>query len=342
MGAKRLLHGALSSPLVAPLWSPLSRDRVAIFALHRFAVPEMGVEGHDPVLLRSALERLRRERYSILSLEDAVRRLRERTGFPPSSIVFTVDDGYFDFAERGAPVFAAFDAPVTVFATVGFLDGAHWHWWDQIEYVMRETDARLLSVPRGQATVTLRLDGPSSRSRVAMDVSAECTTLSETARHDFVAALAAAAHVEIPARPPDAFAPMLWADARRLESQGVSFGPHTVSHPVLIRTTDADAAWQIEESWRRLRERVARPLPVLAYPNGDFAAREIELVSRSGLWAAVTTEESYAHTERFHQAFGPFTIPRFPYPEDPGQVCLTATGFMRVTAAVRRAFALAG
>jgi hypothetical protein len=131
---------------------------------------------------------------------------------------------------------------------------------------------------------------------------------------------------------------MTWDDARRLERQGVAFAPHTVTHPILPRTTDADAAWQIPESWRSIQKHVARPLPILAYPNGDCTARDVEIAAQAGLAGAVTCRPEYLHVAQFENATGPFTMPRFPYPDYcPDTVCLTATGFTRLTAAARRA-----
>ncbi|MGH9941912.1 MAG: polysaccharide deacetylase family protein [Pyrinomonadaceae bacterium] len=337
--SKRFLQKTLNSRYLTPLWVPLSRDRISIFTLHRFAAPEQRVSGHDRAVLRQTLAQLRRGQYNILSLDEAVRRLRERLGFPPRSLVFTVDDGYFDFAEVGAKVFSDFDCPVTVFLTTGFLEGTHWHWWDKIDHVIRQTSARRLSLAFKGQELTIQLDdSAANRPTIAGRVALDCTTVSESERADFIDALATAADVEIPARPPARYAPMKWDDARHLERQGVSFGPHTMSHPILIQATDEDAAWQIGESWRLLRQRIARPLPILAYPNGDYGSRELELVARTGLAAAVTTEQTYAHTERFHSSdHGNLTIPRFAYPDHPDNLCLTAAGFTRLSAAVRRA-----
>jgi peptidoglycan/xylan/chitin deacetylase (PgdA/CDA1 family) len=255
-------------------------------------------------------------------------------------VVFTVDDGYFDFTELGAPVFAAFDAPVTVFATTGFLDGTYWHWWDRIEHVIRNTRSAALSVPLNGTVMALQLGSEACRTQVATQIAVECTTLPEWTRTEFITSLAVAADVDIPARPPASYAPMTWEEARRLEKQGVSFGPHTVTHPILPRTTHADAAWQIRESWDVLQQRVAKAVPILAYPNGDHGRRDVELVAHAGLAGAVTTEPAYANSKRFHHADGRFAIPRFPYPDYcPDNVCLTATGFVRVSTAVRRAFA---
>lgn len=297
----------------------------------------MGVRGHDPVLLRKTLEQLRRERYTIFSLEEAVRRLRERLGFPPRSLVFTVDDGYFDFTQVGAKVFTAFDCPVTVFVTTGFLEGTHWHWWDHIDHIIRQTHAKTLSLQLNETTLPIQLGDAAGRSAIAAQIALDCTVLSESGRKDFISTLSIAADIEIPTQPPARYAPMSWEDTLRLEKQGISFGPHTMSHPILTQTTEADAGRQIDESWRLLQQRVTRPLPIFAYPNGDYSSRDVELVARSGFAAAVTTEQAYAHTERFHAGkHGNLMIPRFSYPEYPAKVCLTAAGFTRVSTAVRR------
>ena len=340
VATKKAMQGVLSSRYLTPMWLSLSRQRVSIFVLHRFAMPQLDVAGHEPVPLRRLFERLRREHYKVFSLEEACRRLGDGSGFPPASLVFTVDDGYCDFAEVAAPVFAAFDIPVTVFVTTGFLDGTYWFWWDRIEHAICTTMKRRLSIQTPDVTVNLDLTDGVNRPHLSMALSEDLTRLSEAARADFVDALSSEADVELPANAPARYAPMTWDDARRLERRGVAFAPHTVTHPILPCTTDPDAAWQIPESWRRIQEQVARPLPIFAYPNGDYTARDMDIVARAGLTSAVTSTPGYVHVAQFDQPAGRFAMPRFPYPDHhPDTVCLTATGLTRVTAAARRAFA---
>ena len=160
-----------------------------------------------------------------------------------------------------------------------------------------------------------------------MALSEELTGLSEAARAFFIDALSREADSEMPATAPARYAAMTWDDARRLERRGVAFAPHTVTHPILPRTTDADAAWQIPESWRSIQKQVARPLPIFAYPNGDYIPRDMDIVGRAGLTGAVTSRPGYVHVAQFDQPTGRFSIPRFPYPDYyPEAVCLTATG----------------
>src|SRR5690606_15315070 len=92
---------------------PLRRDRVAIIMMHRFADAERGIVGHDPAALGKGLASRRSARVPLLSLNELCTALESQE--PVEGVVFTVDDGYDDFATVAAPVFGEFDCPVTVF-----------------------------------------------------------------------------------------------------------------------------------------------------------------------------------------------------------------------------------
>jgi peptidoglycan/xylan/chitin deacetylase (PgdA/CDA1 family) len=335
-GAKLALKGTLGSSWLGPIWSPLTAGRVAIFAMHRFADPELGVHGHDPAELATALERLRRERYHVMELADAVRRLQHGEPLPRRAVVFTVDDAYLDFATVGAGVFQAYDCPVTVFAPTGFVDGTSWMWWDQIAFIVASTPLREIRIDLDGAPWELQVPRPELRAAAAHRLAVRCTALPTWKKRRFIVDLAAAARVHLPTTAPERYRALSWDDALRLERTGVTFGPHTVDHPVLIRAHDAESAWQIEESWRVLRTKLRNPVPVFAYPNGDHSAREARTVNRLGLAGAVTCVQEYASRRSSDDGVGGLAaIPRFAYPDAAADVCLTASGFVRVMSAMR-------
>src|SRR5262245_38025762 len=136
---KRLGLAAVNAVNIPALSRRLLRDRGVIFMLHRFRDPDLGVDGHDPRVLRRALDYLRRHRYELVSLMDLLKRLKNRSQPPRGAIAFTFDDGYQDQATIGAGIFSEFDCPVTTFVTTGFVDRTMWFWWDRIQYVFRET-----------------------------------------------------------------------------------------------------------------------------------------------------------------------------------------------------------
>ena len=92
------------------------------------------------------------------------------------------------------------------------------------------------------------------------------------------------------------------------------FGAHTVTHPILARTSNSQSRHEIERSWQRLSGEVSQPVPVFCYPNGkngDFGRREIATIRDLGLRGAVTAEPGYATDAAHAESDGLFRIPRF-------------------------------
>ena len=332
---KRFALSVLTQPVLAPLLDRFTRSAAPILMLHRFADHEAGNAGHDVAALRANLAFLRRRRFEVLPLSDVVARLA--TGEPPlfKTVAFTVDDGYADFARIAADAFAEFDCPVTVFVVTGFLDGHGTLWWDRIEIALARTrrSAAVLDLPTGP--VRYAWSDALERDRVRTDLVERLKRVDDAAREAALARLAAELEVDLPATPPPAYGPMTWDDARRCARRGVTFGPHTVTHPILSRVDDRRAAGEIRDSWRRVREELPGSVPIFCYPNGDpdsFGAREQAILGESGFAAAVTTVQEYATPEAFAAdgAAGRFKVPRFPYFDD-------APAFRQVVGGLERA-----
>jgi peptidoglycan/xylan/chitin deacetylase (PgdA/CDA1 family) len=100
----------------------------------------------------------------------------------------------------------------------------------------------------------------------------------------------------------------------------MTFGPHSVSHPVLSRTTHDATDYEIAESWARLRAETRRPVPIFCYPNGewsDFGDREIAVLRRLGFIGAVVSEPGYASALTFRGGEdNRFRVQRFGFPDD--------------------------
>jgi len=338
MVGKHTLLRLLTIPGAALTLSSITKTRATIFMLHRFSVPDLGITGHDPAALRRNLAWLRKAGYHLTSLADLIGRMRNDEPVQ-RSVAFTIDDGYFDHAEIAAPIFAEFDCPVTCFVTTGFLDQNVWFWWDRLMHTFEQTKRRELKARIGGQEVQYRWDSYDARRKAWWDLNLRCQDASETDRLQCVEEFSREAEVELPAAAPPRFAPMSWNTARRLESQGVMFGPHTVTHPVLGTTSPAQAEWEIAESWKRLSAEVTKPVPLFCYPNGrshDVGDREIHAIRRLGLWGGLMAHPGELSPEQFHRSQeSRYRIPRFAYTDDLSQLLQCLSGVEQLKSRLR-------
>jgi peptidoglycan/xylan/chitin deacetylase (PgdA/CDA1 family) len=339
--ARRLLLRLIGADTVAPAVRALGRGLLSIFTLHRFTDPQHEVEGTDPATLRDHLAYLRRHNYRLLSLTAALRLLEDGdAGWRTPAVAFTVDDGYADFATIAAPIFAEFDCPVTLFVTTGFLDGQLWLWWDRVAYVFQQTLQTSVLLRVGPEVLSYRWSTPSERVAVQQDVIERLQMVPVSEREAVITSLTHQLDVELPARPPSWFAPISWDDVRRTARLGATFGPHTVTHPILALTNDATCNWEIQESYRRVRQETDACVPVFCYPNGKphaYRQHVLQVAERAGIKAALTTVPGYVDLHRVPapETFGRFALPRFPYPSDRGHLAHVVAGMARLRTAVR-------
>lgn len=338
---KNLILSALTHDMLAPLLRPLSRGIAPILYLHRFSDGRDGVRGHSVDALRANLAILRRKRYRILALAELLGMLEE--GRPlDRTVVFTVDDGYEDFARLAVPAFAEFDCPVTLFLTTGFMDGTSWCWWDRITVALEMTARRQLDLELGTGgeRVSYRWQSSEERFAVEVDLMERCKQLPTHLRLAALARIASLLDVDVPSRPTPGYAPMTWNDVRASARRGVTFGPHTVTHPLLSRASDDEAKREITDSWRRVRDQTDAALPIFCYPNGtpdSYGPRDFALLRDAGLAAAVTTEQHYTSSKTLvpDTLQARYAIPRFAYFDERPRFLQVVSGIERAKQALR-------
>ena len=336
MGLKDAVRRVLTNDALLPLLRPLTGNLVAVQLVHRFADPELGVRGTSIAELRANLAFLRRHRFHITSLGELLSSTpSERHNGP--SIVFTVDDGYADFARVAAPVFAEFDCPVTVFLVTGAVDGTCWHWWNRVEFAVESTKRSSVELDLFGRTVSWRWETPGQRAAAISSMTESLKVMPNEQKELTLVTLAERLEVDLPAQPTPRYSAMSWSDVRHCATKGVTFGPHTVTHPILPAVADADAKWEVLESWRRLRSECDAVVPVFAYPSGVYSVREVSILADSDLVAALTTMPHYASRAAFHDVEPKtrFTIPRFSYTSDRAQFVQVVAGVERFKLAVR-------
>jgi peptidoglycan/xylan/chitin deacetylase (PgdA/CDA1 family) len=235
-------------------------------------------------------EHLRRY-YNPVSLDAVAGFVREGASVPRNSVAVTVDDGYRDFYVHAYPIFRRHGIPVTVFLMTGFLDHEVRPWWDQLKYAFLNSPLDKVIVPIGSgAEQQLSLTDEASRRNAAGVTGELLKALSNAERLAFLDDLPRLLEVEIPETLP--WEPMSWDEVRELASQGVTFGAHTRSHPILASLKGEDEIRaEIESSRNRIAQELGAPPEHFSYPNGlagDIDDRVRRIAGDGGFRTAVS------------------------------------------------------
>ena len=335
MNVKSVALQVLTLPAMLRGFTPFTRDVGIILMMHRFADPELGTPGHNATGLRSNLEFLRSNNFTLLRVDELIGRI-ERGESITRCVAFTVDDGYADFATVGAEVFARYDCPVTVFLATGFIDGESWYWWDKIELVIMSTSRQSCRFSVDGEEIAFDLTSRWARTQAIATMVEWVKRVDDARKEEAIMRLSEAADVEIARHAPARYAPLTWDSCRRLESAGASFGPHTVSHPVLSRVSDERASAEIATSWDRVQAELRDPVSVFCYPVGtsdDITSRDLDLAQHHGLRMGVSAIPGFITADMAGRER--FALPRFGYPEESDQFRQIVGGLERAKSVLR-------
>ncbi len=298
------------------LFRLLHPGRIPVFMLHRVRNLEHCKPG-DTVAerLREYLRYLARHDYRVLTMDELWGILDQGHRVPPKSVMFTVDDGFYDHHDVAAKLFDEFSFPLNFFVITGFLDHQIWPWDDQITYVLNRTKMReeYLQLPSGQTySIDLQKNGVRRTAREirnALKLEKQ-ELIYEWLRVELYQKLA----VELPSAIPDEYRPMSWEDARSLRMRGHGVYPHTCTHRILSTLSFEEKQQEIHLARNRIEQELGFVPRVFAYPTGrqsDYDGTDLEELKRAGFRMAFNTVPDYVRRDSCSNE-----LPRFPLPED--------------------------
>ena len=245
----------------------------------------------SPDFLDATLAELAAAGFEIVGLDALPERLANPRATPFA--VLTFDDGYRDNVAHAAPVLRRHGAPWTLFVTADFADGRGRLWWVELERAVARLDR--VRIPVGPGSLDLPARTPQEKARAFEALYRSLRAGPEARLLATIAALCREAGLA-----PGAAAAELcldWDGLRALaQDPAVTFGAHTLSHPMLAKHDAGTAAREIAEGRARLEAELGRPVRHLSYPVGDPGSagpREFALARELGFATAVTTRPGH-------------------------------------------------
>jgi peptidoglycan/xylan/chitin deacetylase (PgdA/CDA1 family) len=219
-------------------------------------------------------------------------------------VSITFDDGYADNLEIALPVLRRYELPATVFVAARYLDGGIM-WNDVVGEAIAKTCSPSLDCEYLDGD-KLHLDSILERQNVRKRVIGALKYLPQGERDERAWDLARRLDVV-----PRSDLMLTHEQLKELANDPlIEIGGHTYSHPILARTDESTAAYEMSEGKRVLEAITEKPVSGFAYPNGqpgrDYRPEHARLARETGFAYAVSTEWGAARTSADR-----FQLPRF-------------------------------
>ena len=262
--------------------------RSALLALLRFSglpflIREIWQRKKVTIVVYHALEAARadvhfaalRRRYNVVSLSDflAVTSRQTTERLPPKALIITIDDGHRSNYELTS-VIQRHRIPITIFLCSGIV-GTHRHYWWLHTNDAGDVQA-MKALPDEQRVQALLGQGHAD--------TREYETRQSLSRDEI-------------------------GEMKSI----VDFQSHTVFHPILPACSIERASWEIIGSKEALESEHGLKIYALAYPNGDYSDREVELLRNAGYTCGLTLDPGFNDSET-----DPFRLRRVALPDDAG------------------------
>lgn len=113
--------------------------------------------------------------YKSLTLSQYFNAIAQKEALPPKAVLITVDDGYRDFFENGAPILYKYNQTATIFVIVNSVGSANYLDWDQIRLLQDqgiEIGSHSLSHPTliNQGGIDLKKELEESKEKIESEI----------------------------------------------------------------------------------------------------------------------------------------------------------------------------
>ena len=231
--------------------------------------------------------------FDVVGLDDLELVLHSHSG---RFVMVTFDDGYLDNYENAYPILKSHNVPATFFITTGFLDVPKVPWWDEIAWMVRSSSKKELEA-NFWTSAPIVFDEP-HREAAINRLLAIYKNLTGIVTEDYVEFLSNALGT---GRCPAQIARGLWMTwdmIREMKQNRMTFGGHTVNHPILANLSPEQQDEEVGTCRRRLVEELGEPIDAFSYPVGgarSFNTETRKSLVRHGFKWGFTYEGGYCH-----------------------------------------------
>ncbi len=255
-------------------------------------IDSLGGIVHSESAFSGQIELVARD-YHPISLDDAVKHLRNGEDLPKRSVVITFDDGYSDNYEFAIPILDRVGVPAVFYVTVDCVENRRLPWPSRLRFAFRTTRVNSWSQRQRSETSakSWSLSAPALREEAFLAASEACCQLSGAAQEDFVSGVERELEASLPEHSGSLM--MTYDQARAVAGRGHVVGSHTMTHPNMAYVKPDEAHRELAESKQKLESQLHESITHFSYPcpamSPHWSDRTVEQSQALGYATGVTT-----------------------------------------------------
>ena len=249
---------------------------------------------HDPFFPAVPTEVFRKRmeylasHFTVCPLQNGVDMLR-RGDLPDNALALTFDDGYRDNYLNAFPILKQLGLPATIFLPTAAISYGITLWHDRVFWAFRETEVTVVGNFGGK-NETYFMPSPREKLSVLQHVLSVLRAMNVIERETSIGRLLT--KLGVPARNGIGDLMLSWDEIRIMHQNGITFGSHSCTHPILSKLSTEDVRSEVLESKDIIEKEVGTQVTAFAYPSGraeDFDARTKGILKEEGYSCALTT-----------------------------------------------------
>jgi peptidoglycan/xylan/chitin deacetylase (PgdA/CDA1 family) len=239
--------------------------------------------------------RILKKNFDVVSLREAAEYLEDGIYSRRPKAVITFDDGYLDNYEVAFPILRKLDLPATIFLPTTMIgkdeplshDKAFWLAKNALE---KKIELKSIFL---KANLSKETAHNSANVSDVLELTDKIVYLPVEQRDIIIDELEKI--LEITQYPAE-YKLLNWEMVREMNKNGIYFGDHTATHPVLPLEDEKSFEIEIFESKKILEKELGNTAVSFAYPNGKYNEEIRKQIIKAGYRVAVTTDK---HTNKF-------------------------------------------
>ncbi|NOY60718.1 MAG: polysaccharide deacetylase family protein [Calditrichaeota bacterium] len=225
--------------------------------------------------------------FRVVSLEQAVSE-KSRGTVAPNTVCLTFDDGYKDNYDFAFPILNKYHLPATIFLPTDFIGRNRMLWHDRVLTILEKTKIKRITFEKA-GLFGIDIMHPRSRAKVAFKLLSWLKKFPPTVRDSRIIEIATICRIS--ERPAQRMM-LNWDEVKKMHRNGIHFGAHTKSHPILSFLSNEELKDEIGGSKNVIEGNLQAPVYSFAYPNGgkgDFDASAKDVLKKAEFQCAVST-----------------------------------------------------